>query len=292
MHRLANAIATLSLLAPDLALAHDGSAHGPLAPRLVILIAIAVMAAGYGYGVMRPRRRGSYRVRPWQIACVAVGLALLALALVWPLDGLTERSFAAHMGQHMVLIALAPPLLVLGAPLALFARFAPLRRALTYVPWRWLARPSTAFALHAFVVWGWHAPRLFQAAVRSDMLHLLEHVTLLATALLFWWSLLHPARARASGYGASAVLLLLTMMHTGLLGALLTFAPRPLYPVYGAAASAVGLTPLEDQQLAGLIMWVAGGMFYLLAGLMFAAAWLRDAERRAGWGGVLQSRRT
>lgn len=270
------ALTALPLLLPGAVRAHSTGADGWLTLDLLAVSGIA--AAGIAYGLTR--RHG----RPWRAVCFFAGLGTLVLALVWPLDALSERSFAAHMGQHMLLIALAPPLLALGAPLA------PLHRALAYVPWQRLTRPSAAFALHAAIVWAWHAPGPFQAALRSDAWHMLEHLSMLFSALLFWWSLLYAARARAGGYGVSTVLLLLTMMHTGLLGALLTFAPQPLYPAYGDGPAAFALTPLEDQQLAGLIMWVTGGIFYLVAGVALAAVWLRDAERRAFRRGVVNPR--
>lgn len=283
LERAKVAATAVLLLAADTVNGHDGGAY----PETLVTLDVSIIAAlgaaalGYGYGVVRVRRRrGSTHLHQWQIACFAAGMAMLVLALVWPLDALSGVSFAAHMGQHMLLIALAPPLLVLGAPLAPFAAMAPLRRLLTGIARSRLTRPSIAFTVHAVTIWAWHAPRLFQAAVRSEGLHALEHLTLLASALLFWWSLLHVVRTQPIGYGASAVLLLLTMLHTGLLGALLTFAPQPLYPVYADASPVLGLTPLEDQQLAGLIMWVAGGIFYLVAGLALAGAWLHLAERR------------
>jgi len=116
---------------------------------------------------------------------------------------------------------------------------------------------------------------LFEAALRSEALHFLEHVTLLGSALYFWWSLLHAGRARAGGYGTSALLALATMMHTGLLGALITMARRPLYAVYVQP----GIDALADQQLAGLLMWIPGALVYLVAGLVLIGAWLGRARR-------------
>jgi cytochrome c oxidase assembly factor CtaG len=133
--------------------------------------------------------------------------------------------------------------------------------------------------LHSAVLWAWHVPAFYQAALRHASIHALEHASFFVSALLLWWVLLTVGRARAEGYGVSALLTLAMVMHTGLLGALLTFAPRPLYPAY-EPATRFGLTVLEDQQLAGLLMWVPGGLIYLGLGLLLARAWLRDAERR------------
>lgn len=279
-----------ALSAPALAAPFAAHAHGPASDSYLtfdpwVLSGLAVAALGYGYGVARLwQRRTGRGVRLWQILCFTAGLGVLVVALIWPLDALSKLSFAAHMGQHMLFIAIAPPLLVLGAPLAPIGTLPGARRVFggfVRAPWTWFARPSVAAGLHGATIWVWHAPGPFQAALRSDAIHVLEHATLLGTGLLFWWSLLRSGRSRASGYGTNTVLVLTMTMHTGLLGALLTFAPRPLYPFYGAHAGALGLTPLEDQQLAGLIMWVPGGLLYLAAALAFAGAWLLHAERRA-----------
>lgn len=193
----------------------------------------------------------------------AFGGALLALgvALLWPLPALAERSLGAHMAQHMLLIAVAAPLLAASRPVL---RVLKGRGALAR-PFLALGRPASAFALHGAAIWLGHAPRLLEWTLHEQWLHALQHFAFVATAALFWWALL--ARGRA-GAGESALWTLATLIHTGLLGALLTFAPRPLYGSYG----------FEDQQLAGLLMWIPGGLAYLAAGLAFTAAWL--AQRR------------
>jgi cytochrome c2 len=129
------------------------------------------------------------------------------------------------------------------------------------------------------VLWIWHAPGLFQAALASEPVHALQHLSFLASALLFWWALIH-GRQGQMGYGPAVLYLFTTSMHSGALGALLTFAPAPWYPAYGENAAAWGLTAVEDQQLAGLIMWVPAGAVYLLAGLGLFASCLRELERR------------
>jgi cytochrome c oxidase assembly factor CtaG len=226
---------------------------------------------------------GGWRLDPWIWGTVALlaflrprahwpfAAALLALfaALVWPLESLADRSLAAHMAQHMLLIAIAAPLLVLSRPAPWPARGLPARgRKAAGTALRWgarLARPRPAFALHAAAIWLGHAPRVIEWAAAVRWVHALEHVVLFGSAAMFWWACL---RGRAAGAGEGALLMLATLIHTGLLGALLAFAPRPLFPGY----------TLEDQQLAGLIMWVPGGLCYLVAGLALAAAWMPRAE--------------
>lgn len=246
----------------------------PLLAFVVFLYLLGAQRAWRSGGppAARRRRAGAY----------AAGLGALVFALVWPLEALSASSLSAHMLQHMVLVAVAPPLLVIGFPLRALGASAPGRgmlRGLRSRPWRALTRPLPAFVLHSAALWVWHVPMLYQAALRHAGVHALEHASFFATAVLLWWALLAAGRARAEGYGVSALLTLAMVMHTGLLGALLTFAPRPLYPIYDTAAR-FGLAPLEDQQLAGLIMWVPGGFIYLVLGLLLARAWLRHAERR------------
>lgn len=245
---------------------------------LGVLLPLGLAALAYGYGAWRGREPA------WRVACFSGGMLTLFIALVWPLDPLAGRSFAAHMGQHMLLMIVAPPLLLLARPLPAMLRARPeLAGPVRWARrgrWQALARPNPAFVLHGLAIWAWHAPRPYTLALQSEPVHILEHLSFLGTGLLFWWGVVHAGSPRGIGYGAAALLVLGTLMHTGLLGAVLTFAPRPLYPIHEAeSALAGGLAPLADQQLAGLLMWVPGGFAYLLAGLVLAGAWLRAADR-------------
>src|SRR3546814_562712 len=125
--------------------------------------------------------------------------------------------------------------------------------------WRRLSGLPAATALQGLALWIWHAPSAFQAALGSDLIHFAEHATMPAAALLFWWVLARSGDPARPGLGAGALCALVTLVHCGFLGALITFAPTPLYPAYGDSAAEWGLPPLEDQQLAGLIMWIPGG---------------------------------
>jgi len=212
---------------------------------------------------------GAARCRPplgWRTAFHA-GMVIGALALFGPLDRWAERSTAWHMVQHMLLIGAVAPLLVLGAPLG----------AWRTVCGRWLDAPARAFmrasrrpvacaTVHAAAIWVWHAPGPYEAALRHEGWHWLAHASFLLSALPFWQATL---RAGRTGALAAALALLATLMHTGSLGALLTFARAPLYPP----------GDLADQQLAGLVMWVPGGLVYLAAmAAVVAGTWLRQAD--------------
>lgn len=223
-----------------------------------------------------------------EVAAFWLGWLTLVIALVSPLHRWGETLFSAHMVQHELLMAVAAPLLVLGRPLVpwvwalpagwrrpagRFAAWAPFRTG-----WEGVTHPGVAWMLHAVAIWGWHLPALFQATLRSEAVHALQHASFLGTGLLFWWTVLERRRGRL-GWPGAVIALFTTAVHTGLLGALLTFSNRLWYPVYAPATAAWGLTPLEDQQLAGLIMWIPGGLAYLIAALALLASWLSEPGR-------------
>ncbi len=149
--------------------------------------------------------------------------------------------------------------------------------------WRVISSPLAAWLLFTIALWLWHAPRLYQAALEDEGIHVFEHFVLLSTAMLFWWVLLTPAGRRGGErqvrYGLAVLYLFTTTLQSGILGALMTFSSQPWYPYYAPLVAPWGLTPLEDQQLAGLIMWMPGG--FILTGLTIAyfAAWLRALEK-------------
>jgi cytochrome c oxidase assembly factor CtaG len=200
-----------------------------------------------------------------------------------------EVLFSAHMTQHELLMLVAAPLLVLGRPLIAFLWALPMnwsrrlgrRTKVVWFrsSWQTITTPMMAWALHAVALWIWHVPFLFQATLQSAAVHTLQHVCFLGSALLFWWALIHGPRG-AMGYGAAALYVFSTSVHSGLLGAFITFAGKLLYPAYGQTTASWGLTPLEDQQLGGLIMWVPAGVVYIIAGVALCAGWLRESERR------------
>lgn len=231
----------------------------------------------YGRGVMRAwARAGTGRIIPrWRVGCFAAGEAVLVAALISPLDPLGETLMSAHMAQHVLLTTIAPPLLVAGAPATAWTWAAP-RRWRSLLAGKWaraaraisnvITRPFLALALHALAVWGWHAPAAFNAALADQTLHTLEHISFLGTGILLWIAVTRPATSPAIG----ALLILATFVHSGILGAVLTLAPAPLY-AYGDRAMLWGMSPLADQQIAGLLMWAPAGLAYLAAFLAAAA---------------------
>jgi putative membrane protein len=275
------------------ALVHDGQALVPhdlwtawsLEP--VVLILLALTAAAYLHGLSAVwRLAGPGRgVRRWEGAAFAGGWLTLLLSLVSPLHRLSGVLFSAHMAQHELLMVAAAPLLILGRPLVAFiwalpirwrrtvgtwAAVAPVRRT-----WALLTLPLVAWSVHAAAIWVWHAPALFQATLESELIHTLQHISFLGSGLLFWWAILRGREGRI-GRPAAVLYLFTTSVHTTVLGALLTFSSRTWYPAYAPGTLAWGLSPLEDQQLAGLIMWVPANLAYLIAALAIATSWLKE----------------
>jgi Cytochrome c oxidase caa3 assembly factor (Caa3_CtaG) len=145
--------------------------------------------------------------------------------------------------------------------------------------WHMLTSPLLTWLLQAGALWIWHVPSLFQAAFESASIHALQHLSFLVSALLFWWALIH-GRQGVRGHGAAVLSVFTTSLHSSALGALLTSAVAPWYPTYQGNTALWGVTPVEDQQLAGLIMWVPTSALYLCAGLGLCARWLHASDVR------------
>lgn len=218
-------------------------------------------------------------------APLALGIAVAAVAVLPPFHELSEQLFSAHMVQHELLMTIAAPLIVLGRPMivalwvlprrwrAPVAHFAkqPALRGCTHA----ITAPIVAWLLHGLAIWLWHAPVLFESAIHNDLIHAAQHVSFVATGVIFWWAVLQPRRR--SQRGVSILLLFTTAIHTGVLGALMTFARAPWYPDYTQSAI-FGLSPIADQQLAGMIMWIPGSVAYLVAALFTIRRWLAESE--------------
>ncbi len=224
--------------------------------------------------------------------CFAGALLILFVALVSPLDALAGALASAHMVQHVLLILVAAPLLALAAPASALLRGSPLavrqasgrwRRRLRLSPRRLrvLGGPIVVWLVHVVAVWFWHGAVPYDAALRSEALHFLEHTSFLVTGVLFW-RVIVGVRGGATRlpHGLGVLLLFATAMQSVFLSVLLTFARTPWYTGY-TTTSVWGLDPLADQQLAGVIMWIPGGLIYLGAALTLVVVWLRTIERQS-----------
>jgi putative membrane protein len=236
-------------------------------------------SAGFGHGV-------STR----QVAAFWTGWVILALAITSPLHWLGERLFTAHMVEHELIMLVAAPLLayarVNGALLwSLPAAWrSTAGRLFTRGPlaavWRGTSHPATATLLHGGALWVWHMPALYARALENDGLHRLQHISFFVSSLLFWWMLFYGrgrGRHRTTREGISMACLFVTILHSGVLGALLTLSSRVWIPDQDLLAKEFGLTPLEDQELAGILMWIPTGLLYTGAGLLFANRWIAQS---------------
>lgn len=258
-------------------------------------LVLLALGAAYVSGWRRIRGRGYRHLAPrWRLAAYLGGLVAIGLALVSPLASLAHVLFAAHMVQHLLLIMVAAPLLLLGNPFPLtlwalpprarralgasLVRGGRLRAALRILTWM-----PVAGGLYTANLWGWHHPVAYEAALASPAVHDLEHLLFFGTAVLFWWPVVNaaPRLHRLVGglpYGLRIAYLVLATGQNTLLGALLGLAERVLYPSYAVAPRLFGWTVLEDQALGGGIMW-SGGHMYLIAILVLVARAL-DSEGR------------
>jgi cytochrome c oxidase assembly factor CtaG len=252
----------------------------------MILGPLLLVALLYGIGAVRLWGRSS-RARPHrlvQASLFGAGWLVLAAALISPIHALSERVFAAHMIEHELMMALAAPLIAAAAPggaliwalpagarrfLGRAAHDGTLARVLGL-----LTRPAVATVLHGLAIWVWHVPGLFEAALERGPLHYAQHASFLGTALLFWWVMLRKAQS-----GRAVLHLFFTSLHTGLLGVLLVVSARLWYPANALDSGLWGLGALEDQQLAGLIMWVPAGLVYALAALLLAGRWIARSAK-------------
>lgn len=272
-------------------LAHPGQ---PVAPHdlwtawnLDPLLVMCLLGAAVLYA--RGRVRGAHRPSDvWRVRSFSVALAVLAIALLSPLEPLAASLASAHMVQHLLLVLVAAPLLALSAPGSTLLRGAPLpirhaprslrgglpAAALRTVP----AHPVVVWLLHAGVLWFWHSARAYEATLRSDVFHGLEHLTFIVTAVLFWRVIIGGRRTRVSP-GLGVLLVFGMAMQSVFLAVLLTFASEPWYPSYAAGAPGWSIDPLADQHLAGVIMWVPAGVIYLVVALALLATWLGGIER-------------
>ncbi|PYP05205.1 MAG: hypothetical protein DMD27_08070 [Gemmatimonadetes bacterium] len=198
------------------------------------------------------------------------GIVVLALAISPPLDRIADRSLTAHMAQHLLLTLVAAPLLVVATG-AWPRLWVTLRTRVSgrggEALGRVLTHPLVALVISAGVLWAWHAPRAYDAALADNGVHAAEHVSFVVAYGLYWWPLLGPGRAERSN-AFRAFYLLAGTATGGLLGALLTFAPGAWYSHYNATTGAAGLSPLADQHLAGVVMWLIGAVPFALIGVV------------------------
>ncbi len=280
------AAAAILVALPAAAWAHAGHEHAAspgweFDPLVIVPLVLALLCFLTGQWRLRQRSNVS-RNRSWLFLG---GWVVLTLALVSPLHEGGESSFTLHMIEHELIMLVATLLfaasrsggiLAWGLPAAARRALGGGWKASLSSLWRRLTEPVTATIVQAVVLWAWHAPALFDRALDSDGWHAAQHLSFVAASLLFWTAMLEPRRG---GYLLSAACLFLTTMVEGALGALMSLSQSPWYSAYASMGlSGIGLDPTTDQQLAGLIMWIPGGVVHGAAAIILLYRWLSSSE--------------
>ena len=251
--------------------------HPVIVPNLILLTALYIMGWRRRHRLQPPPAG----VRPWQAWAFAGGMVSLAAALLSPLDVFANELLTVHMIQHTVLMNVAAPLLVLGAPLRVWWWALADERRHHWARWRRTAgrrgwpgylfwQPLLLWGLFAAMLWTWHLPVLYEAALRYPWIHDVQHLGFFITAALYWRVLFDPLGRRQLGRLRALLYLFTTSLHAALLGVFMALAPRLWYASYAATAPRWGWDPLADQQLAGYVMWMPAGVTYVIvaAGLL------------------------
>jgi cytochrome c oxidase assembly factor CtaG len=252
-----------------------------------------VLAAGgliYTAGWRRYRRRLPGRFTGLHLAVFLSGLACLAVAIASPLEEAADRLLSAHMVQHILLLTVAPALLLLGEPLLPLLRGLPyllrhslvaplLRRRSLRAAAHALVHPLAALLFSSVIFWSWHLPALYQLALRVPALHLVEHASFFAAGLVFWYPVVLPWPSRPRWPRAAMIPYLLAAdVQNTVLAAVLTFSDRVLYPFYEFHSRAMEAAALDDQVLAGVIMWVPMSLAYLVPAAVLTIRLLSPAD--------------
>ena len=268
--------------------------------RIEVIIPLIVFGVVYTAGWRRLRRKSRHPRRlanGWRLLAYWGGLLLVALALLSPIEVLAGQLFFMHMIQHLLLVMLAPPLLMMANPMPFLLWGLPdaVRRqvgvALSSLlrsqstSRRYLRRatsPGVVWMLFVFALIGWHDPQAYNAALRSEFVHDLEHLTFFGSAMLYWWHVvgagprIHQRFSRA----AQVTYVIAAIPPNMLTGVAIAFAGQPIYTYYLGVPRVWGIDVVEDQMLGGVIMWVPGSMMYIVAVLVLTARWLQGEERK------------
>jgi cytochrome c oxidase assembly factor CtaG len=260
--------------------------------RADVILILVLGALLYARGWRQLRRKGHGRATPLRLVSYYAGLIFVALALMSPIDVMGRQLFLMHMVQHLLLVMVAPPLLWLAEPfpmivwgmpararpivVRLVSRKAGFRRFLLL-----FASPGIVWFLFVVAVVGWHDADAYNAALRFEWVHDLEHLSFFLMAMLFWWRLTGaaPVLTRRLGRPARIALAISAVPPNAILGAVIAFASEVIYTYYLAVPRLFGLSALEDQQLGGLIMWVPGSMMYIVAALVLIFRVLQEGNQ-------------
>ena len=258
---------------------------------LLPLVSLTLLLVVYLCGWLAARRTRPVELPGWRAGCFVGGLAALWLAIASPIDALDDYLLSVHMIQHFILMSVAPPLIVLGAPMVPLLRGLP--RWMIQGPLhplfaaRWvhklrcfLSHPATVWLVMNVAYLGWHVPAAFELTFRSEAWHQTEHLCFFVTNVAFWWVVLNPwpSVARWPRWAMIPYLFTADLVNT-ILSAVLTFSGRVLYPSYADAARITRLTPLQDQAAAGAEMWVLNSVIFLVPAIALTVRLLSPRGR-------------
>ena len=270
-------------------------------PRAEVIIVLALAGIIYfrGYLHLRKRTATNRQHSRWQASArwrpisYLGGLLILAIALMSPIDVLATQLFTMHMIQHVLLVMIAPPLLLIANPLpfslwGLPDRLRPeasrllSRKAIFRSRLKQITGAGIVWMVFVIIYWGWHDPRAYTLALQNGFVHDLEHISFFVVSLLFWWHAIGagPRIHRSFAPGVRIAYLLSAIPVNMIAGVAIAFATSPIYPFYEALPRLWGLSVMEDQRFAGVIMWVPGSMMYIIAALILAARWLGKEEKK------------
>jgi Predicted membrane protein len=257
------------------------------------LLSITIPALWYAAGVRALWKRAGAGRGVTRAQAVSFGAGVVTLLIIFSsrADEMSDALFSAHMVQHLALILVAAPLCVAGAPVVPMLMALPQQKRRLVARWwkgglslrtpvHFITTPAVVFLAHMIAMWFWHFPGPYQAALESSTIHAAEHLSFFGTAALFWWVVLTPSGRARTSEGTAILMVGGTLMQSGVLGALLMFATTPWYPAHAVGVHTWGMTLLEDQQLAGLIMWVPASIVYVAAAAWLFLRWIRRDERR------------
>lgn len=247
-----------------------------------VFAGVAVLALLYGLAWRRARASGSsHRPGYGRMALFGSGLLIILVALVSPVDALGDQLLVMHMVQHVLLLDAVPILLILGTNKVLLR---PVTRRLHAIERRagYLAHPVFAVLVYAGIMWVWHIPSMYDSALNNSGVHALEHLCFAAAGSLYWWHLLSPIRSRMRLGGMGPIgYMVATKLLVGVLGIVLAFAPASFYPFYEHHPHYWGLSPSEDQSLAGLLMALEQSVVMGVALVYLFVRMLSESERDA-----------
>jgi putative membrane protein len=246
-----------------------------------VVIPLLLLALLYANGQVQLAARRDARFTGHDLMFWA-GFLVLTLALISPLHEAGTRVFTLHMIEHELFMLVAAPLMIAARPGAVLLWGLPgfwrdyagwmLQRRVIKATWHSASELWSATALHALVLWVWHAPVLFHAVLENKSFHIAQHVSFIASGLIFWSAIFRYRRAHKEG--AAVLALFISSLQAGFLGALMTMSRTLWYPFVPDPFPICGLTRGEDQALAGLVMWIPGCSIYVLVALIIMARWL------------------